>query len=37
MFDGVPPDVLKRKRASVIEKPGAFYNPNTIDIRQLVK
>ena len=33
LFDGVPLDILRRKRASVIEKPGAFYNPNTIDIR----
>ena len=37
LFDGVPIEILKRKRASVIERPGAFYNPNTIDIRQLGK
>ena len=32
----MPIDILRRKRASVIDKPGAYYNPNTIDIRSLI-
>lgn len=28
---------MRRKRTSVIEKPGAFYNPNTIDVRSIIE